>query len=328
MARSLAQVLSLSLDCVMAPYSDTSDAFAVVLRAIVGAFSFSAEIINISASNQFHELPEVKSPGISCLRFFSAQAAATTPPSSPARTPAQSGKSAAVKLSITSPGVVGDPYSPSEPISFWRRCFTRSGQKRTKEEFTSQLKSMYAIAQVRKKYGHSKKKFYEESVYLYQEINTLMANGDKKSLRKFVTEHMYSTLKNEIKHRDWVHVHWELIMPIVKIRTLRARLIGTDKNDVMKSFAQITIEIFSKQKFEAYDSNGAVVSGDKEKEVYSCTRYMGLGEISLPSRILLASLWKNQGVIVCPLAADLLLNFVNKQGSHFLKFTMEAPSSQ
>ncbi|XP_047945991.1 uncharacterized protein LOC125192456 [Salvia hispanica] len=212
-------------------------------------------------------LSEVKSPGISCLRFFSAQAAETTPPSSPARTPVQSRKSAAVKLSITSPGVVGDPYTPSEPISFWRRCFTRSGRKRTKEEFMSQLKSMYAIAQVRKKYGYSKKKFYEESVYLYQEINTLMANGDKKSFRKFVTEHMYSTLKNEIKHRDWVHVHWELIMPIVKIRTLQARLIGTDKNDVMKSFAQITIEIFSKQKFEAYDSNGAVVSGDKDKEI-------------------------------------------------------------
>ncbi|KAH6820007.1 Mitochondrial inner membrane translocase complex [Perilla frutescens var. hirtella] len=202
-------------------------------------------------------LPDVKSPGI--VRFISAQA--TAPP--------QARPSAAVKVSLTSPGFVGDPYSPSQPISFWHRCFTRSGWKRTKEEFIAELKSAYAIAKVRRKYGYSKQKFYEETTHLYQEINTLMANGDKRSLRKFVTENMYSALKNEIKHREtvWAHVHWELIMPIVKIRTLRARLIGTDKNDIMRSFIQITLEFLSKQKFEAYDSNGAVVAGDKDKEV-------------------------------------------------------------
>ncbi|XP_057763598.1 uncharacterized protein LOC130984915 [Salvia miltiorrhiza] len=206
-------------------------------------------------------LPEVKSPGISGVRFISAQATASNP--------AQTRQSGAVKLALTSVGTVFDPYSPSEPIPFWRRWFTRPGLKRTKEEFLSQLKSLYAISQVKKKCGHSKQKFYGEAVHLYQQINTLVANGDKKSLRKCVTENMYSVFKNEIKHREtvWDHIHWELIMPIVKIRTLRARLIGLDKNDIGKSFAQITIEFLSKQKFEAYDSNGAVVAGDKNKEV-------------------------------------------------------------
>lgn len=208
-------------------------------------------------------LPEVKSPGIICVRFLSAQAQA------PASSPAQARQTGAVKVSLTSPGFVGDPFSPGDPISFWHRYFTRSGWKRTKDEFVSELKSAYAIAKVRRKYGHSKQKFYEETTHLYREINTLMANGDKSSLRKLVTETMYSALKNEIKHREtvWPHVYWELITPIVKIRTLRARLIGVDKNEVMNSFAQITIEFLSKQKFEAYNSNGAVVAGDKDKEV-------------------------------------------------------------
>ncbi|CAL5401225.1 unnamed protein product [Camellia sinensis] len=37
---------------------------------------------------------------------------------------------------------------------------------------------------------------------------------------------MYSGLKNEIKQREsmWSAVYWELVEPVVKIRTLRARL--------------------------------------------------------------------------------------------------------
>lgn len=85
-----------------------------------------------------------------------------------------------------------------------------------------------------------------------------MANGDTSSLRKVVTEKMYSvsflllavsinlqiclitclyislfylsvkTLKNEVKRREsmWSSVHWELIEPVVSIRTLRARMVS------------------------------------------------------------------------------------------------------
>ncbi|EPS74315.1 hypothetical protein M569_00440, partial [Genlisea aurea] len=173
-----------------------------------------------------------------------------------------------VSVSITSPGFLYEPYSPPEKIPFWRRWFTRSGWKRTKEDILSELKSAYAIAKLRKS-GYSKQKFYEEGVALYKEINTLIANGDKGLLRKAATENMYSALKNEIKGREeiWKSVYWELIMPMIKIRTLRARLIGVDKNDLNKVFVQLTLELISKQKFEAYDWDGGVVAGDKKKEV-------------------------------------------------------------
>ncbi|KAI3445241.1 hypothetical protein Pfo_001906 [Paulownia fortunei] len=201
---------------------------------------------------------EAKSPNISCLRLISMQA----------NPPAQTRQMGSLKVSMTSPGFVYEPYSPCEPISFWYRWFTRSGWKRTKEDIILELKSAYAIVKLRKS-GYSKKKFYEEAVDLYKEINTQMANGDKGLLRKSVTENMYSALKNEIKHREtvWSHVYWELMMPIVKIRTLRARLIGVDRNDLNKVFVQLTLEFLSKQKFEAYNSSGAVVAGDKKKEV-------------------------------------------------------------
>lgn len=172
------------------------------------------------------------------------------------------------QISMTSPGFVYEPYALREPIPFWKRYFTRTGWRQTKEDIKSELKSAYAIAKLRKT-GYSKQKFYKEAVELYKEISTLIANGDKTSLRKAVTENMFSALKNEIKQREsiWSKVYWELVEPIVKIRTLRARLIGVDKNDLNKAFIQLTLEFLTKEKFEAYDSKGAVVAGDKMKEV-------------------------------------------------------------
>nr|XP_016516105.1 PREDICTED: uncharacterized protein LOC107832747 isoform X2 [Nicotiana tabacum] len=165
-----------------------------------------------------------------------------------AKAPAQARQMGAVKVSMVSPGIIYDPYAPRERIPFWKRYFTRSGWKRTKEELSSELKSAYAIAKLRKG-GYSKQKFYAEAVGIYKEINTQMANGGKTPLRKLVTEHMYSALKNEIKQREsvWPTVYWELIEPIVKVRTLRARLIGVDKNDLNKAFIQLTLEFLSKQ---------------------------------------------------------------------------------
>ncbi|XP_022742731.1 uncharacterized protein LOC111293929 isoform X2 [Durio zibethinus] len=161
-----------------------------------------------------------------------------------AKAPAQVRKTGA-QLSITSPGLVCEPYAPGEPITFWKRYFTRTGWRRTKDDIKSELKSAYAIARLRRS-GYSKNQFYKEAVELYKQA-----------------------LKNEIKQREsiWSKVYWEMVEPIVKIRTLRARLIGVDKNDVNKVFVQLTLEFLTKEKFEAYDSKGAVVAGDKTKEV-------------------------------------------------------------
>ncbi|XP_058077858.1 uncharacterized protein LOC131226157 isoform X2 [Magnolia sinica] len=195
------------------------------------------------------------------------------------KAPPQAQAAGALKVSMVSPGIVYEPYAQREPISFLRRWFTRSGWRRTKEDIIMELKNAYAIAKLRKKSGYSKHKFYEEAVQLYKEINILMANGDKTALRKAVTENMYSALKNEIKQRQsvWSSVYWELVEPIVKIRTLRARMIGIDKNDLNKAFIQLTIEFLAKQKFEAYDSKGKVVSGDKTKEELNPKRTIGVG---------------------------------------------------
>ncbi|KAF5196632.1 Mitochondrial inner membrane translocase complex, subunit Tim44-related protein [Thalictrum thalictroides] len=162
--------------------------------------------------------------------------------------PPQARQMGGMQVAMLSPGIVYEPYAPREPISFWRRWFTRSGWRRTKEDMILELKSAYAINKLRKS-GYSKKKFYEEAVQLYKEINTLMANGDKSSLRKTVTEQMYSALKNEIKYREsmWSSIYWELVMPVQRVRTLRARLIGVDKNDLSKVFVQLTLEFLTKQ---------------------------------------------------------------------------------
>ncbi|KAL6323953.1 hypothetical protein AAG906_006223 [Vitis piasezkii] len=185
-----------------------------------------------------------------------------------AKAPAQVRQMGALKVSMQSPGIIYEPYAPREPISFWKRWFTRNGWRRTKEDIVLELKSAYAVAKLRK-IGYSRQKFYTEAVDLYKEINSQIANSAKASLRKSVTENMYSALKNEIKQREskWHKVYWEMVEPVVKIRTLRARMISIDRNDMNKAFIQLTLEFLTKQKFEAYDSKGCVVAGDKDKEV-------------------------------------------------------------
>ncbi|XP_031500040.1 uncharacterized protein LOC116264143 isoform X1 [Nymphaea colorata] len=185
------------------------------------------------------------------------------------KAPPQIRQTGAMKVALLSPGFVYEPYKPREPISFWRRWFTRRGWKRTKEDCILELKNAYAVAKLRKLAGYSRQQFYKEALQLYKEINSLMAKGDKTSLRKAVTENMYSILKHEIKQREsmWPSVYWELVEPAVKIRTLRARMIAVDKNDLDKAFVQLTLDFLTKQKFEAYNSAGSVVSGDKTKEV-------------------------------------------------------------
>ncbi|KAH9603007.1 hypothetical protein KSS87_018114 [Heliosperma pusillum] len=177
-------------------------------------------------------------------------------------------KAGAAQVAMVSPGIVYEPYGPRPAISFWQRWFTRNGWRRTKEDMILELKNAYAVAKLRKT-GYSKKAFYNEAFQLYKEINKLVADGDKTLLRKSVTENMFSGLKNEIKQREavWKKVHWELVEPAVKIRTLRARLIGVDRNNLNKLFIQLTLEFLTKQKFEAYDSKSAIVAGDKNKEV-------------------------------------------------------------
>ncbi|CAN8255706.1 unnamed protein product [Cochlearia groenlandica] len=184
------------------------------------------------------------------------------------KAPPQLQKTGAVRVSMVSPGFVYEPYALQEKIPFWRRCLTRSGWRRTKEDFIRELRSAYAIAKLRKT-GYSKNKFYIEALELYKEINILLANGDKKTLRKNVTERMYSSLKNEIKQREAIQngVYWELVEPVIKIKTLQARLIGIDRTDLAKAFIQLTLEFMTKQKYEAYDSKGNVVAGDKNKEL-------------------------------------------------------------
>ncbi|KAI4311116.1 hypothetical protein MLD38_036040 [Melastoma candidum] len=186
--------------------------------------------------------------------------------STEAKAPPQVRQMGALQVSMLSPGFVYEPYTIREAIPFW--WFTRTGWRRTKDDILLELKSAYAIAKLRKS-GYSKQEFYGVALKLYKEINFALAHGDKKSLRKAVTEKMYSTLKHDIKTREsmWSKVYWEMVEPPAKIQTLRARLIAVDRNDVNKVFVQITIDFLTKQKFEAYDSNGKVVAGDKNKEV-------------------------------------------------------------
>ncbi|KAK6911506.1 hypothetical protein RJ641_023599 [Dillenia turbinata] len=94
--------------------------------------------------------------------------------------------------------------------------------------------------------------------WVHMEINSYMANGDKTSLRKPVTEKMYSVCflcsSALFLQHIVLYLHYDLTLLHV------IRYIAVDKEDLEK-------------KFEADDSSGAIVAGDKNKE----------GEKQLPS---------------------------------------------
>ncbi|WVY96108.1 hypothetical protein V8G54_028259 [Vigna mungo] len=283
-----------------------------------------------------------------------------------AKAPAQA-RQVGQQISLSSPGFIYEPYEPREKIPFWKRWFTMSGWRRTKLDIILELKSAYAIAKLRKK-GYSKKQFYKEAVNMYKECWTISGfsiaiemmwisskstrlsddidlKGDhfgviqpiqivfRRTNFEEIKYKRHFALKNEIKQREsaWSKVYWEMVEPVVMIRTLRARLgnskystnmkqekehlpllaldhikelmrqlanteaslikiwshwiklyvmlncivtlphtrvhIGVDRKDLDKTFIQLTLEILAKQKFEAYDSKGSVVAGDKSKEV-------------------------------------------------------------
>ncbi|KAI3850174.1 hypothetical protein MKW92_017660 [Papaver armeniacum] len=164
----------------------------------------------------------------------------------------------AMQISMTSPGFVYEPYEPHYKDSILAKV---DGWRRTKDDIKIevlingllacpnhitfvglvsclQMRSAYAIAKLRKS-GYSKKEFYQEAVQLYKEASR--------------------TDQDQTIHVD--SVYWELVELVVKIRTLRARL----KGDWLVH--ELTLEFLAKHKFEACDSKGAVVAGDKSKEV-------------------------------------------------------------
>ncbi|KAL0718083.1 hypothetical protein Bca4012_067405 [Brassica carinata] len=133
-----------------------------------------------------------------------------------------------------------------------KRMFHKKLLENNERGFIRELISGYAIAKLRKT-GYSKNKFYIEAVELYKEINILMADGDNKTMRKNVTERMYSALNDEIIQREAM---W-----------------GIDMTNLNKAFIQLTLEFLTKQIFPVFrnlkhnDSKGRVVAGDKRKEV-------------------------------------------------------------
>lgn len=217
----------------------------------VGLREISSGLLRHNAGHAYDQLYSVKGK-----RTYATQVKA----------PSQFRQQSRLNLAITSPGLILEPYTRLEPISFLKRLFTRRGWKRSKEDLISEFKTAYAIAKLRKLTKYSKPKFYEDAIQLYKEINSLLAQGDRTSLRQLVTENMYTIFKREIKQREttWSHVHWEMIEPAVRVRTLRARMIAVDKNNLDNAFVQITLEILTNQKFAAYDLKGILVTEDSK----------------------------------------------------------------
>ncbi|KAJ7522701.1 hypothetical protein O6H91_18G023300 [Diphasiastrum complanatum] len=175
-----------------------------------------------------------------------------------------------LKLYLGSSGMIGEPYKRPPSLPFFQRWLTIEGWKLRKEYIMGQLKTGYTLAKLRQKNrGYSQQKFYHDASDLYKKVNVALAQGDRSSLRQLVTDNLFSVMKNELKHREasWPRVEWELVGHVKKIRTLQARMIGFEKSNPDNAFVQITLKLLSNQKFMAYDAQGKLVAGDKDKEL-------------------------------------------------------------
>ncbi|KAL3156146.1 hypothetical protein ABBQ32_012436 [Trebouxia sp. C0010 RCD-2024] len=179
-----------------------------------------------------------------------------------------------IKAVFISPNVLMEPYTgPGVPLPFLQSWFTLSGWRARKERTMSNLKSMYAIAKLKKNIkGFGLRVFKEEALQVYKETCQLLAEGDQSRLRQATTPALFDNMKREIKARQdggWKSVRWSMVKPpkLGQMDILHGRIMAQNPKDDKSAWVQLTVQIPSEQTFAAYNGKRVLVAGDPDKPI-------------------------------------------------------------
>lgn len=171
---------------------------------------------------------------------------------------------------VQSPGVIAEPYKKNPPLTPQSLFQTNPWlpYKIVRDSFLGGLRSMYALAQLRRHLvGFDQQILFETAKELYTLVNEFQAERKHTELRTLVTEKHFSQMKREMKQHEiggWATVKWRC-EEITKVDMKQARLVQPSQDDIENAYGQLTIQFTSKQSFAAYNSKGKLVAGDPDK---------------------------------------------------------------
>jgi len=144
-------------------------------------------------------------------------------------------------------------------MSGWRERWAR---------FLGTLKNVYTLSKVKRGVPDwTLSGFKEHACSLYTDVSCAIAAGDRNALRHVSTDALLSQLKSELRKREaagWARVSWKLD-EVTGCSVVHGRLVQMKDSKV--EFAQLTVELLSRQTFAAYDRKGGRVAGDETKPV-------------------------------------------------------------
>ncbi|KAL0029034.1 hypothetical protein WJX77_000889 [Trebouxia sp. C0004] len=183
-------------------------------------------------------------------------------------------RSGMIKAVFISPNVLMEPYrGPGLRVPFLQSWFTLPGWRARKERTMSNIKSMYAIAKLKKNIkGFGLRKFKEEALHVYEETCQLLAEGDQSRLRQATTPALFGDMKREIKARQdggWKSVRWSMVKRpnLGQLDILHGRIMAQNPKDDKTAWVQLTVKIPSEQSFAAYSAKKSLVAGNPDKAI-------------------------------------------------------------
>ncbi|PVU93958.1 hypothetical protein BB559_003120 [Furculomyces boomerangus] len=159
-------------------------------------------------------------------------------------------------------GLIGDfvPMSRDKRPSI----FSKLGLKIALQHWKNTAVTTFAIGNLRMKIKKwSPREFINDSMHMYEEMNSAFARGDRSTLENLCHLNMLSKLKNDMKKRVGVY-KWKKIRDIVPSRIVQAR---TGSLSPKSTLCQVVIRIEQEQSIAIYNNSGKLIGGDPEKAV-------------------------------------------------------------
>ncbi|XP_059051817.1 large ribosomal subunit protein mL45 [Achroia grisella] len=159
---------------------------------------------------------------------------------------------------ISATGGVFEPYVPPEGDGK-ASVISTTRAKQTVELLEKKSKSMMAIRKI-KSYEEEfeTKQFPELAQKIYIAAHESLVNGDKKSLRLYVTEKAYP----EFRHNSYLKtIRWRFLDSLEPPRIVHARC--TDIVSKENIFGQVTVRFHTRQQLAVYDRFGRLIHGSE-----------------------------------------------------------------
>ena len=171
---------------------------------------------------------------------------------------------------LLSPNIIADPYKGPQPWPALSSYLGLEGWKTLVGFVLGKVRDIYSLSQCSSGLnGFSPETFKEEARRMYEEVNRLLADSHRTSLRHITTEKVHTDMKRELKQRElggWAKIGWSIV-GFDETSIVQGRMVSPNPQDRTQAFIQLTVHFKSRQTYAAYDRKGRVVAGDPKEEL-------------------------------------------------------------